>query len=65
MEFSKKSVELMLDLVEIKLSIMQVNDREDARELQSLRMCREELLQQINSADSKNSTDSKESYQKI
>lgn len=55
----------MLDLVEIKLSIMQVNDREDARELQSLRMCREELLQQVNSADSKNSKDSKESFQKI
>lgn len=44
MEFTKKSAELMLDLVEIKLSMMQVNDRDDAKELSSLRACREELL---------------------
>jgi hypothetical protein len=44
MEFTKKSAELMLDLVEIKLSMMQVNDRDDAKELTSLRACHEELL---------------------
>jgi hypothetical protein len=44
MEVSKKSAELMLDLVEIKLSMMQVNDRDDAKELSGLRSCREELL---------------------
>lgn len=37
----------MLDLVEIKLSMMQVNDRDDAKELSSLRSCREELLKLI------------------
>jgi hypothetical protein len=47
MEFSKKSAELMLDLVEIKLSMMQVNDRDDAKELANLRACREELLKMI------------------
>ncbi len=49
MEFSKKSAELMLDLVEIKLSMMQVNDRDDAKELSNLRACREELLKLIHS----------------
>lgn len=44
MEISKKSAELILDLVEIKLSLMQVNDRDDAKELSNLRACREELL---------------------
>ena len=33
MSMSKRSVETLLDLVEIKLSSMQVLDREDAREL--------------------------------
>jgi hypothetical protein len=50
MEFSKKSAELMMDLVEIKLSMMQVNDREDARELSNLRSCREELLKIIHNS---------------
>ncbi len=42
----------MLDLVEIKLSMMQVNDRDDAKELSSLRSCREELLKVLNGAKS-------------
>lgn len=50
MEFSKKSAELMLDLVEIKLSMMQVNDRDDAKELSNLRSCREELLKLIHNS---------------
>jgi len=40
----------MLDLVEIKLSMMQVNDRDDAKELSSLRACREELLKLIHNS---------------
>lgn len=44
MSLSKRSLETILDLVEIKLSSMQVIDREDARELAQLETCRRELL---------------------
>ncbi len=44
MTLSKQSIENLLDLVEIKLSCIEVIDREDARELKQLRSCREELL---------------------
>ena len=44
MNLSKRSVEMLLDLVEIKLSYMDISDREDARDLQVLERCREELL---------------------
>jgi hypothetical protein len=44
MSLTKRSVETILDLVEIKLNSMQVIDREDARELEILESCRRELL---------------------
>lgn len=44
MTLSKNSIENLLDLVEIKLSCIEVIDREDARELKQLRSCRDELL---------------------
>ncbi len=44
MSMSKRSVETLLDLVEIKLSCMQVLDREDAKELTMLESCRRDLL---------------------
>ncbi len=44
MSMSKRSVETLLDLVEIKLSSLQVLDREDARELALLESCRRDLL---------------------
>lgn len=44
MSISKRSVETLLDLVEIKLSSMQVLDREDAREMAQLESCRRDLL---------------------
>jgi hypothetical protein len=40
---SRRSVEMLLDLVEIKISYMDVADREDARDLVLLERCREEL----------------------
>ena len=43
MSLSKRSVEMLLDLVEIKLSYMDISDREDARDLQVLERAREEL----------------------
>ena len=43
MSLSKRSIEMLLDLVEIKISYMDVADREDARDLQILERAREEL----------------------
>lgn len=44
MVLSRHSLETLLDLVEVKLSCMQVLDREDARELEMLEGCKRELL---------------------
>lgn len=46
---SKQSVEILLDLVEIKLGAMQVQDREDARELVRVEKCRKELMSTLGS----------------
>ena len=43
MSLSKRSIEMLLDLVEIKLSYMDISDREDARDMQILERCKEEL----------------------
>ena len=43
MSLSKRTIEILLDLVEIKISYMDVADREDARDLQALERCRAEL----------------------
>jgi hypothetical protein len=47
---SRRSVEMLLDLVEIKISYMDVADREDARDLVVLEQCREELSGLTNGA---------------
>ena len=44
MSMSKRSLETLIDLVEIKLSAMQILDREDAKELAQLENCRRDLL---------------------
>ena len=43
MSLSKQTVAMLLDLVEIKISYMDIADREDARNLQLLQRCRAEL----------------------
>ena len=43
MSISKRTVETLLDLVEVKLSYMQVSDRDDQREMSQLENCRREL----------------------
>lgn len=43
MALSKNSIEALLDLIEIKLSCIQVIDREDAREVKTLQTARNEL----------------------
>ena len=40
---TKRSVETLIDLVEIKLSCLQVIDRDDAKELAALKHARREL----------------------
>ena len=43
MSLTKRSIGILLDLVEIKISYMNIADREDARDLQLLERCRAEL----------------------
>jgi hypothetical protein len=43
MALSKKTIEALLDLVEIKLSCIQVIDRDDAKEVKLLQQARVEL----------------------
>ena len=43
MSLSKRSLDTLLDLVEIKISCMEVWDREDAREIANLQQARQEL----------------------
>lgn len=43
MSLSKRCIETLLDLVEIKLSCMDVTDREDGREKELLERCIQEL----------------------
>ena len=44
MTLSKRTLETLIDLVEIKLSCVEIYDRDDARELSALEQCRGELL---------------------
>ena len=44
MSLSKNVVETLIDLVEIKLSCMEIYDREDSREIAGLEKCKNELL---------------------
>jgi hypothetical protein len=46
MALSQQSLEILLDLIEIKVSALQIQDRDDARELSKLRKCRQELIQE-------------------
>ncbi len=43
MSLSKRVVETLIDLVEIKLSCIEVYDRDDKREIAGLERCRQEL----------------------
>lgn len=44
MTLTKRSIETLIDLVEIKLSCIEVFDREDQRELNLLETARRELM---------------------
>ena len=43
MSLSKSAVETLIDLVEIKLSCMEIYDREDSKEIAGLEQCKSEL----------------------
>ncbi len=43
MAISKRCIETLLDLVEIKLSCLEITDREDQREKELLQRCIQEL----------------------
>lgn len=45
MPLSKRSIEMLLDLVEIKLGCLEIYDREDEREQTLLERCRTELVE--------------------
>jgi hypothetical protein len=45
MALSRESIEILLDLLEIKVNALQLHDKEDARELNKLRKCKQELIQ--------------------
>ncbi len=49
MSLSKRVVETLIDLVEIKLSCVEVYDREDKREIAGLESCRQELQKMLES----------------
>lgn len=44
MILSRQSLEMLLDLIEIKVSAIEIDDREDIRELNRLKRCRQELI---------------------
>lgn len=47
MSLSKRVVETLIDLVEIKLSCVEIYDREDKKEIAGLERCRQELQKMI------------------
>ena len=47
MSLSPQSIEILLDLIEIKMGYMHVQDRDDGKELLKLRYCRQELLKML------------------
>ena len=53
MLLSRQSVEILMDLIEIKVNALEIQDRDDARELNKLRKCRQELISEHKQLSSK------------
>lgn len=51
MSLSKRCAETLLDLVEIKLSCLEITDREDLREKELLERCLQELTAEMQGED--------------
>lgn len=47
MKFSNESMEMLLDLIEVKISTMFVYDKTDSVELNRLKRCRDELYKEL------------------
>lgn len=60
MSLSRQSLEILLDLIEIKVNALQIQDRDDARELNKLRKCRQEILFHLNQLSRKRNEKSPE-----
>ena len=43
MALSKRSIEILIDLLEVRINVLMITDQEDVRELNRLRKCKEEL----------------------
>lgn len=56
MSLSRQSLEILLDLIEIKVSVIEVQDKDDARELNKLRKCRQELVNELSKMHARRST---------
>ena len=55
MQISHESLEIILDLIEIKMSALQIHDSEDVREVNKLRKCKQEFLALFNEASPRRS----------
>ena len=47
MNFSNESIEMLLDLIEVKISTMYVYDKTDSIELNRLKRCRDDLYKEL------------------
>ena len=43
MALSKRSIEILIDLIEVRISVLMITDQEDTRELKRLQRCKQEL----------------------
>jgi hypothetical protein len=50
---TRKSMEILLDLIEIKIGLLSITDKDDERELRNLKSARRELLFTLNQVPSK------------
>ena len=53
MKISRESLEIILDLIEIKVNALQIHDKDDAREANKLRKCKQELQSLLSQLASK------------
>lgn len=51
MPMTRESIDLLIDLVENKLGSLKVGDKDDAKELSRLRICRHELMKETARAE--------------
>jgi hypothetical protein len=50
---TRKSLEILMDLIEIKIGLLSISDKDDEREMRNLKNARRELLMSLNQAPSK------------